>query len=63
MGENGDPSNKAYLSKGRVIPRRGYPIGFSTDEQSGRDADNYCVRNWLGLLSGGALILGHESYM
>ena len=52
-----------HLINGVSIPRRGYPIGLwnanaltSDDEfdASGRDADNYTIRNWLGLLSGGA---------
>ena len=43
-----------------MIPRRGYQIGCTQDassitiEGSSRDADNYCVRHWIGLLSGGA---------
>lgn len=50
IGENGDPSNKSYYKKGRVISRRGYPVGYTAHDESQRDADNYCVRNWLGLL-------------
>ncbi len=43
--------------------RRGYPIGLwnanalTSDDKfdaSGRDANNYTIRNWLGILSGGA---------
>jgi len=63
IGENADPSNKGAWVNGVNIPRRGYPIGLwnanslTTDDKfdaSARDADNYTIRNWLGLLSGGA---------
>lgn len=63
IGENADPSNKSAWISGVNIPRRGYPIGLynanalSTDDKFdafARDADNYTIRNWLGLLSGGA---------
>ena len=63
IGENADPSNKASWVNGVSIPRRGYPIGLwnanalTVDDKfdaSARDADNYTIRNWLGLLSGGA---------
>ncbi len=63
VGENADPSNKGMWVDSVSIPRRGYPIGLwngnaltSDDkfEASGRDAENYTIRNWLGLLSGGA---------
>jgi hypothetical protein len=63
VGENADPSNKSAWVEGVNIPRRGYPIGLynanslSVDDKfdaSARDADNYTIRNWLGLLSGGA---------
>ena len=63
IGENADPSNKAAWVNGVSIPRRGYPIGLwnanalTVDDKfdaSARDADNYTIRNWLGLLSGGA---------
>ena len=63
IGENADPSNKCAWINGVNIPRRGYPIGLwngndiNTDDKfdaSARDADNYTIRNWLGLLSGGA---------
>ena len=62
VGENADPSNKSAWVEGVNIPRRGYPIGLyngnaiSVDDKfdaSARDADNYTIRNWLGLLSGG----------
>jgi hypothetical protein len=45
------------------VPRRGYPIGLSSGDgitvdnkfdAFSRDADNYTIRNWLGLLSGGS---------
>ena len=63
IGENADPSNKSAWVNGVSISRRGYPIGLyngnaiGTDDKfdaSTRDADNYTIRNWLGLLSGGA---------
>ena len=63
VGENADPSNKSAWVDSVNIPRRGYPIGLynanslSVDDKfdaSARDADNYTIRNWLGLLSGGA---------
>ena len=63
IGENADPSNKAAWIEGVSIPRRGYPIGLyngtsiTTDDKfdaCARDAENYSIRNWLGLLSGGA---------
>jgi hypothetical protein len=63
IGENADPSNKGAWVNGVSIPRRGYPIGLwkanslTTDDKfdaSARDADNYTIRNWLGLLSGGS---------
>ena len=63
VGENADPSNKSAWVEGVNIPRRGYPIGLyngnaiSVDDKfdaSARDADNYTIRNWLGVLSGGA---------
>jgi len=63
IGENADPSNKSAWVNGVSIPRRGYPIGLwnanaiGTDDAfdaSSRDADNYTIRNWLGLLSGGS---------
>jgi hypothetical protein len=47
--------------EGVNLLRRGYPIGLwngnAADDKfdaSGRDADNYTIRNWLGLLSGDA---------
>ena len=63
IGENADPSNKAAWVNGVSIPRRGYPVGLwnsnalTVDDKfdvSARDADNYCIRNWLGFLSGSA---------
>ena len=63
IGENADPSNKSAWVEGVSIPRRGYPIGLynanslTSDDKfdaSAKDADNYTIRNWLGLLSGGA---------
>jgi len=63
IGENADPSNKGQWVNGVNIPRRGYPIGLynannlSTDDKfdaSARDADNYTIRNWLGLFSSAA---------
>jgi hypothetical protein len=55
------PSNKGMRVEGVKLPRRGYPIGLwngnAADDKfdaSGRDADNYTIRNWLGLLRGGA---------
>jgi hypothetical protein len=66
IGENADPSNKAAWVNGvsiNSIPRRGYPVGLwnanalASDDKfdaSARDADNFTIRNWLGLLSGGS---------
>ena len=63
IGENADPSNKSAWIQGVNIPRRGYPIGLSSGygitvddkfDAFSRDADNYTIRNWLGLLSGGS---------
>ena len=62
IGENADPSNKAAWVNGVNIPRRGFPIGLWNSnalivddkfDVSARDADNYCIRNWLGFLSSG----------
>ncbi len=55
VGENADPSNKGMWVDGVNIPRRDYPIGLwnanplTSDDKfdaSGRDADNYTIRNW-----------------
>jgi hypothetical protein len=63
IGENADPSNKAAWINGVSIPRRGYPIGLwnsnalTSDDKfdaSSRDAGDYTIRNWLGILGGGA---------
>jgi hypothetical protein len=63
IGENADPSNKAAWVNSVSLPRRGYPYGLhngnsiGTDDKfdsSSRDADYFTIRNWLGLLSGGA---------
>ena len=63
IGENADPSNKAAWINGVSIPRRGYPIGLwnsnalTSDDKfdaSARDAGDYTIRNWLGILGGGA---------
>ena len=63
IGENADPSNKAAWIEGVSIPRRGYPIGLyngtaiTSDDKfdaCARDADNFTIRNWLGLLSSAA---------
>ena len=61
IGENADPSNKAAWVNSVSIPRRVYPIGLWNSnvltvdnkfDASARDADYYCIRNWLGFLSG-----------
>jgi hypothetical protein len=63
IGENADPSNKAAWVSGVSLPRRGYPIGLwngnalTSDDKfdaSARDAGDFSIRNWLGILGGGA---------
>ena len=63
IGENADPSNKAAWVNGVSLPRRGYPIGLwngnalTSDDKfdaSARDAGDFSIRNWLGILGGGA---------
>ncbi len=59
IGENADPSNKSAWVNGVSIPRRGYPVGLwnanalGSDDKfdaSARDADDFTIRNWLGIL-------------
>jgi hypothetical protein len=63
IGENADPSNKAAWVNGVSLPRRGNPIGLwngnalKSDDKfdaSARDAGDFSIRNWLGILGGGA---------
>jgi hypothetical protein len=57
------PSNKAAWVNGVSLPRRGYPVGLwnanalTSDDKfdaSARDAGDFSIRNWLGILGGGA---------